>query len=96
VPSIKSHTNNSQIEKGALLEEISLESPKNLYSQVDETSFLQNLVLQYLAHEGYIDTAKTFTHEVQTASKLLHGNMDAASGVPEYKEDQDAVNRQSL
>jgi len=92
----KSYANGSQTEKEALLEEINLESPKSLHGHVDETSFLQNLVLQYLAHEGYVNTAKSFTHEVQTASKLLDGDTHTTSGIPEYKEDQDAVNRQSL
>lgn len=71
-----------------------MEDPKALYGQHNETSLLQNLVMQYMAHEGYIETAKSFTKEVQTSSQLLHG-MHGAPVISEYKEDLDAVNRQS-
>lgn len=71
-----------------------MESTQTLHSNDGEPVLLQNLVMQYLAHEGYIEAAKAFTNEVQTSSRLLNG-AHSLPRVAEYKEDADAVNRQS-
>lgn len=55
---------------------------------------LQELVLQYLAHEGYTETTKAFTQETRHVEGLLCGAEESLYAQPSYKEDLDAVNRQ--
>ena len=50
---------------------------------------------QYLAHDGYIDTAKAFSEEVRQSSRLLHATNNRDTEGSEYTEDLDAINRQS-
>lgn len=56
---------------------------------------MQELIAQYLAHDGYIDTAKAFAEEVREGTRLLHGTIKDSKEL-EYKEDLDAINRQSM
>jgi len=71
-----------------------MESPSVFCGQQSETSLQQNLVMQYLAHEGYVETVRLFTEHVYSSSKLLHGT-NSVHTISEHKEDPDAVNRQS-
>ena len=54
---------------------------------------MPQLIAQYLAHEGYVDTAKVFVDEVQAAKTLVCPD-DAPIQSFEFKEDLDAINRQ--
>ena len=75
------------------MDEISKEDISHLHNQPDESSLLQELITQYLSHEGFRETAKLFNEEAQSSSALLRGN-DASFQVLEYEEDLDAINRQ--
>ena len=61
----------------------------------DETQLIQSLIGQYLAHDGYVETARKFAKEVTEEAKAL--SPDGNADVPhlETEEDIDAVNRQS-
>jgi hypothetical protein len=62
---------------------------------LDETALIQALVSQYLAHDGYVDTARAFAEDVQNESQALDSSndrLDVSSLDP--KGDADAVNRQ--
>jgi hypothetical protein len=61
----------------------------------DETQLIQSLIGQYLAHDGYVETARKFAREVMEEAKAL--SPDGKADVPhlETEEDIDAVNRQS-
>lgn len=65
----------------------------SLHNSKQERLLQQELIAQYLAHDGYVETAKAFAAEVQQNRRLLSGDSNAASHL-EYKEDPDAINRQ--
>ncbi len=78
-------------------EEIHSENPLDpleARGRKNETRQLQELVAHYLAHDGYIETAKAFAEEAQGSQKLLLGG-NVASDEFAWKEDPDAINRQS-
>lgn len=61
---------------------------------LSEDELIHQLVAQYLAHDGYVGTAKAFAAEVQAESRaLVEGSATPANLEPE--EDMDAINRQS-
>lgn len=59
-----------------------------------EDDFIKELVAQFLRHDGYVDTAKAFSQDVQSASKALNKGMEAPLGRFSIQEDLDATNRQ--
>ena len=74
--------------------EIAATSVASLHPPLNETSLIQALVAQYLAHDGYVETARAFGEEVRTETIALQcGRRSSAKG-PETREDFDAVNRQ--
>ncbi|KAF2017513.1 SPRY-domain-containing protein [Aaosphaeria arxii CBS 175.79] len=64
-------------------------------SPFDETAFIHSLVSQYLAHDGYVETARAFQEEVAEESQAL-ANEDADLSYIEVEEDVDAINRQKI
>lgn len=58
-----------------------------------EANLLQEIIAQYLAQEGFTETARAFNGEVRKNAALLAGNVRALQNVA-YKEDMDAVHRQ--
>lgn len=85
-----------QLEKTKIQHQIltSKGQPKE-HGSADETQFIQSLIGQYLAHDGYVETARAFAAEVIEEAKAL--SPDGNADVPhlETEEDIDAVNRQS-
>jgi hypothetical protein len=64
-----------------------------------EPQLLHKLVAQYLAHDGYIETARAFAAEVRSEQhNLSHGIADSNSQqeVEEVVEDVDAIHRQKI
>lgn len=62
---------------------------------LDETGFIHSLVSQYLAHDGYVETARAFAEEVAEEQRALANNGDADVPYIAAEEDLDAINRQS-
>ena len=62
---------------------------------VEETAFIHSLVAQYLAHDGYVETARAFGEEVVEEARALANDGDADLSYVEAEEDIDAINRQS-
>ncbi|UZP35980.1 hypothetical protein NXS19_003796 [Fusarium pseudograminearum] len=61
-----------------------------------ETDLIQHLVLQFLQHDGYVETARAFAEDMAIQKEAL--NLDANS-VIEYqsdRDDEDANNRQRI
>jgi len=54
---------------------------------------MQELISQYLNHEGYVETAKQFSRDVQSQRQSLFGARTAKLLDPQ--DDADALNRQS-
>ncbi|KAL4784520.1 hypothetical protein BJX76DRAFT_347759 [Aspergillus varians] len=83
-------------EKAAIHSEISLTSLTNIQPPLDETTFLQELVAQFLAHDGYVETARAFAEEVAAESAALENGRQAQLNKYEIEEDVEAINRQKI
>ncbi|KAI5927049.1 SPRY domain-containing protein [Camillea tinctor] len=63
---------------------------------INETELIQQLVLQFLQHDGYVETARAFAEEIQNEKQALRID----SGVPvtgiNIKDDEDAHRRQRI
>ncbi|KFX86107.1 hypothetical protein V490_09222 [Pseudogymnoascus sp. VKM F-3557] len=83
-------------EKQAIEEQVAATSTANLAPPLDETSLIQSLVLQYLSHDGYVETAKAFSDEVRSEKQALNiGNKEEVKGF-EFHDDGDASQRQEI
>lgn len=76
--------------------EIALTSTANLQPPLDESGLLQELVAQFLAHDGYVETARAFAEEVAAESTALENGRQAPLKKYEVEEDVEAINRQSM
>lgn len=76
--------------------EIALTSTANLQPPLDESDLLQELVAQFLAHDGYVETARAFAEEVAAESTALENGRQAPLKKYEVEEDVEAINRQSM
>ncbi|KKZ67732.1 hypothetical protein EMCG_06599 [[Emmonsia] crescens] len=76
--------------------EISATSISNLHSSLDETAFIQELVAQFLAHGGYVETARAFAEEVREESRALQNGRETPLKDYQAEEDGDAINRQKI
>ena len=61
---------------------------------MSETDLIQSLVLQFLQHDGYVETARAFAEDMKLQKEAL--NLDPEATVPgiNIKDDEDANNRQ--
>lgn len=82
-------------EQMAVENEIMATKPTSLRPPSDEDTLIQELVAHFLAHDGYVETAKAFASERRAASVALRGTQDSSPGAIEAEDDLDAVNRQS-
>lgn len=86
--------NSKQREKAAVYSDISRTSTANLRPSLGEDALLHELVAQFLAHDGYVETARAFAEEVAAETAALNGHGDPLKKY-EVEEDLEAVNRQS-
>ena len=65
---------------------------------LSEPQLIHKLIAQYLAHDGYIETARAFAAEVrQEHQSLATGTSDSSNSQDlEPEEDVDAIHRQSM
>ncbi|KEQ76075.1 SPRY-domain-containing protein [Aureobasidium namibiae CBS 147.97] len=84
-----------QKQRNRVKADINKTSADTLESARDETMLVQELVAQYLAHDGYVETARAFNREVRDERKPLHMDSD---GVELFDPSQDlhATKRQSI
>ncbi|KAL6235734.1 hypothetical protein BDW75DRAFT_230115 [Aspergillus navahoensis] len=83
-------------QKDTIHAEISKTSIANIQPPLDETAFLQELVAQFLAHDGYVETARAFAEEVAAESAALENGRQAQLKKYEVEEDIEAINRQKI
>lgn len=83
-----------QKEKYDLEQQVNLMSTANLHPPLDETSLVQELVAQYLAHEGYVEAAEAFAEETRVESSALELKGNDLATEPVVKEDSDVIHRQ--
>ena len=85
-----------QDEKAAIQEEINqTKFAPSVASAPDETQFIHRLISQYLAHDGYVETAQAFAEETVDEARALANNDDATTPYGETVEDMNALYRQS-
>ena len=70
------------------------DSTSNLVPGLRETELIQQLVLQHLQHDGYVEAARAFAEEIVDEKK--HLRLDDSEPVAEInvKDDEDARQRQ--
>lgn len=81
-------------EKAAIQAEIARTTAVNKVA-ADETELIHQLIGQYLAHDGYVETARAFTDETREEARALANDDDANIPYAEAVDDLDALNRQS-
>lgn len=62
---------------------------------LDEDSLIQELVAQFLAHDGYVETANAFAGEMRREKRDLNNALPVNTPKPTERDDTDAVHRQS-
>lgn len=81
-------------EKADIGKEINSVDVSKLFPPLDENSLLKELVAQFLAHDGYVETRKAFAEEVLTEEDTLKSGRATTLDNYAVEEDSDAVNRQ--
>ncbi|KAJ9156493.1 SPRY domain-containing protein [Pleurostoma richardsiae] len=76
--------------------EINKSNTKNLAPPLDETELIQSLVLQFLQHDGYVETARAFAEEIQSQKKALSLDPNEDIEGVNITDDEDANNRQRI
>ncbi|KAJ0120048.1 ran-binding protein [Diaporthe amygdali] len=89
-------TNRGWKEIRQLEKEIEQADTTKLAPPLNETELIQQLVLQFLQHDGYVETARAFAREIQSEKQSLC--LDPNEQVPgiDIKDDEDANNRQRI
>lgn len=59
-----------------------------------ETEFIQQLVVQFLQHDGYIESARAFNQETRAEKNALALKSEDAVEITDIADDEDAINRQ--
>lgn len=62
--------------------------------QMPESDLLQTLVLQFLQHDGYVDTARAFGGEIGKEKQAMRQDSDPTVEDSTIHDNEDAVNRQ--
>lgn len=82
-------------EKAAIQAEIARTTAANKVA-ADETELIHQLIGQYLAHDGYVETARAFADETIEEARALANDEDADIPYAEAVDDLDALNRQKI
>lgn len=72
------------------IEEMSTEK----ISELPESDLLQTLVLKFLQHDGYVDTARAFAGELGQEKQAMRQPSDPVVEDAMMHDNEDAVNRQ--
>jgi hypothetical protein len=83
-------------ERASIQAEINNTSTDNLQPPLDESTLLQELVAQFLAHDGYVETARAFAEEVATETAALQNGQQEPLKKYEVEEDREAINRNKI
>ena len=82
-------------ERQAIMSEINQADLSSLHPPDDEKALIHNLIGQYLAHEGYVETAKAFSKDVHDQQQSLSSEQHS-SQLPDSEDDIHAFNRQKI
>ncbi|GAB1313899.1 CTLH/CRA C-terminal to lish motif domain-containing protein [Madurella fahalii] len=76
--------------------EIRQADPSKLVPGLSETELIQQLVLQFLQHDGYVETARAFAEELHAEKTALRLSSEQPVKGISIKDDEDANNRQRI
>ncbi|OAP64520.1 hypothetical protein AYL99_00492 [Fonsecaea erecta] len=76
--------------------EIAKAKVTSLRPQRDENTLIQELVAQFLAHDGYVETAKAFAEEMRREKQSLNNALPPTTSTARERDDTDAVHRQRI
>ena len=82
-------------ERSAIFGEVLMQDPKILHPPDEEDVLIHKLVSQYLAHEGYVETARSFAQDVHDQQQSLSSHQQSVE-LPDADEDIHASNRQKI
>ncbi|KAK7942950.1 SPRY domain-containing protein [Apiospora aurea] len=86
-----------QSERNKVKQEILGTSTDKLVSPpLSETDLIQRLVLQFLQHDGYVETARAFAEEIHGEKQALRLDPRTQVGGINVKDDEDATRRQRI
>ena len=77
-------------------EEINKADVTTLQPPLNENALIKELVAQFLAHDGYVETAKAFAEDLNSEARALKNDSENVIENLEIEEDLDAVNRQRI
>ncbi|KAF0326865.1 SPRY domain-containing protein [Colletotrichum asianum] len=83
-------------EKARVQNEIAETSTLSLAPSMNETELIQALVLQFLQHDGYVETARAFAEEINAEKKALSLDPNAPIEGINVKDDEHANKRQRI
>ncbi|KAI0867995.1 ran-binding protein [Hypoxylon argillaceum] len=84
-------------EQGMIKQAISRTSIEKLVSpRMNETELVQQLVLQFLQHDGYVETAQEFAREIRAEQQALNSDPSVMVLGINIKDDEDARQRQRI
>ncbi|OKP13273.1 Ran-binding protein 10 [Penicillium subrubescens] len=83
-------------ERASIQSEINATSTDSLQPPLNESALLQELVAQFLAHDGYVETARAFAEEVATETAALQSGQREPLKKYEVEEDREAINRNKI
>ncbi|KIW11659.1 hypothetical protein PV08_10961 [Exophiala spinifera] len=82
-------------ERDKVAKDIDNAKPLSLTERRNETTLVQDLVMQFLSHDGYVETARAFAEEVQRQRESLSNTVSTPPAAPPV-DDTEALNRQKI
>ena len=61
-----------------------------------ETDLIQALVMQFLQHDGYVESARAFAKDLKLQNEALTVNAEPKAAAVNIRDDEDADNRQRV
>lgn len=83
-------------ERKSVMDDIRNTDTTTLHPPDHESTLIHNLIGQYLAHEGYVETAKAFATDVNAQQSSLLSSEAKLLQLPNSEDDVHAANRQKI
>ncbi|KAH8601031.1 hypothetical protein B0O99DRAFT_589892 [Bisporella sp. PMI_857] len=83
-------------QKLGIRHQVGMTSTSQLAPPLNETELIQSLVLQFLTHDGYVETARAFAEEIHSEKAALNLDPNSVINGIDVKEDGDAGHRQRI
>ncbi|KAF7552197.1 hypothetical protein G7046_g7489 [Stylonectria norvegica] len=83
-------------EREKIERDIQAADTSKLVPGMNETELIQSLVLQFLQHDGYVETARAFAEDMKTQKEALNLDPNVKIDGISIEDDEDANNRQRI